>query len=339
MGIVPVSGMLDLKALAAALGGKKAEMAQAADAERSSGYVVGGISPIGQRKALPTALDETADLYDIVYVSGGRRGLDIGLAPADLARITNAVVAPIAKTRVMESAPAGWDYAARIAEVKARIHVAEAACGRAGAGVRLLVATKAWGPDAAAALVRAGGGSGRCWLARAGCRSSRPRGPRSSTAGARIHVIGQLQRNKAATAVRYAQCVQTVDSLALAERLSRLSLEAERDLDVMIQVNVSGEDTKAGVTPASGTRLGVGRAGSTRAYGDGLHDHWAQLARGGARARGLRAAARGARPGAHPRRARLRPARERVGAVDGDVRATSSGRSPRAPPWCASARR
>lgn len=97
VGIVPVSGMLDLKALAAAFGAKKAEMAQAADAERSSGYVVGGISPIGQRKALPTALDETADLYDIVYVSGGQRGLDIGLSPADLARITNAVVAPIAK--------------------------------------------------------------------------------------------------------------------------------------------------------------------------------------------------------------------------------------------------
>jgi Cys-tRNA(Pro)/Cys-tRNA(Cys) deacylase len=97
VGIVPVSGMLDLKALAAAFGAKKAEMAQAADAERSSGYVVGGISPIGQRKALPTALDETADLFDIVYVSGGRRGLDIGLSPADLARITNAVVAGIAK--------------------------------------------------------------------------------------------------------------------------------------------------------------------------------------------------------------------------------------------------
>jgi len=97
VGIVPVTGMLDLKALAAALGGKHSKMAQAADAERSSGYVVGGISPIGQRKALPTALDETADLYDVVYISGGRRGLDIGLAPADLARITNAVVAPLAK--------------------------------------------------------------------------------------------------------------------------------------------------------------------------------------------------------------------------------------------------
>ena len=97
VGIVPVSGMLDLKALAHALGGKKAEMAPAADAERSSGYVVGGISPIGQRKALPTALDETAQLYDVIYVSGGRRGLDIGLAPVDLAAITHATVAAIAK--------------------------------------------------------------------------------------------------------------------------------------------------------------------------------------------------------------------------------------------------
>ncbi|NTV39893.1 MAG: Cys-tRNA(Pro) deacylase [Demequinaceae bacterium] len=97
VGIVPVSGMLDLKALAHALGGKRAEMAPPADAERSSGYVVGGISPIGQRKPLPTALDETAELYDVVYVSGGRRGLDIGLSPADLAAVTHAVIAPIAK--------------------------------------------------------------------------------------------------------------------------------------------------------------------------------------------------------------------------------------------------
>lgn len=97
VGIVPVSGKLDLKALAAAFGGKKAEMAPPADAERSSGYVVGGISPIGQRKKLPTALDETAQLYDTVYVSGGRRGLDVGLAPDDLIRVTDAVVAAIAK--------------------------------------------------------------------------------------------------------------------------------------------------------------------------------------------------------------------------------------------------
>lgn len=97
VGIVPVSGMLDLKALANAVGGKRAEMAPPADAERSSGYVVGGISPIGQRKRLPTVLDETAELYDVVYVSGGRRGLDIGLSPTDLTTVTDAIVAPIAK--------------------------------------------------------------------------------------------------------------------------------------------------------------------------------------------------------------------------------------------------
>ena len=97
VGIVPVNRKLDLKALAAACGGKKAEMAPPADAERSSGYVVGGISPIGQRKKLPTVLDSTAELFDTIYVSGGRRGLDIGLAPTDLAAITGAIVAPIAK--------------------------------------------------------------------------------------------------------------------------------------------------------------------------------------------------------------------------------------------------
>lgn len=97
VGIVPVSGQLDLKALAHVLGGKKARMAPPADAERSSGYVVGGISPIGQRRALPTALDETAELFDTIYVSGGRRGLDISLAPSDLVRVTDAVVGPIAK--------------------------------------------------------------------------------------------------------------------------------------------------------------------------------------------------------------------------------------------------
>ncbi len=97
VGIVPVSGMLDLKALAHALGGKKAEMAPPSDAERATGYVVGGISPLGQRTSLPTALDETAELFDAVYISGGRRGMDISLAPDDLIRLTHAVVADIAK--------------------------------------------------------------------------------------------------------------------------------------------------------------------------------------------------------------------------------------------------
>ncbi|WP_296665842.1 Cys-tRNA(Pro) deacylase [Demequina sp.] len=95
--IVPVSGTLDLKALAQALGGKKAEMAPPADAERATGYVVGGISPLGQRRPHPTAIDETVELWDTVFVSGGRRGLDIGIAPADLLTLTRGVAAPLAK--------------------------------------------------------------------------------------------------------------------------------------------------------------------------------------------------------------------------------------------------
>lgn len=97
VGIVPVTGKLDLKALAAAVGGKKAEMADAALAERRTGYIVGGISPIGQKTVHPTVLDETAELWDTVFVSGGRRGLDLELAPSDLIRATSAVVADIAR--------------------------------------------------------------------------------------------------------------------------------------------------------------------------------------------------------------------------------------------------
>lgn len=97
VGIVPVTGKLDLKALAAAVGGKKAVMADPALAERRTGYVVGGISPIGQKTRHETVLDETAELWDVVYVSGGRRGFDLGLAPADLIRATDAVVADIAR--------------------------------------------------------------------------------------------------------------------------------------------------------------------------------------------------------------------------------------------------
>jgi len=96
VGIVPVTGKLDLKRLAAAVGGKRATMADPAVAERRTGYVVGGISPIGQKTAHPTVIDETAELWDTVYVSGGRRGLDLELAPADLVRATDATLADIA---------------------------------------------------------------------------------------------------------------------------------------------------------------------------------------------------------------------------------------------------
>jgi Cys-tRNA(Pro)/Cys-tRNA(Cys) deacylase len=96
VGIVPVTGKLDLKRLAAAVGGKRAAMADPAVAERKTGYVVGGISPIGQKTAHPTVIDETAELWDTVYVSGGRRGLDIEIVPADLVRATGAVLADIA---------------------------------------------------------------------------------------------------------------------------------------------------------------------------------------------------------------------------------------------------
>jgi Cys-tRNA(Pro)/Cys-tRNA(Cys) deacylase len=96
VGIVPVTGKLDLKALAAAAGGKRATMADPAVAQRRTGYVVGGISPVGQKTAHPTVLDETAQLWDTVYVSGGRRGFDLELDPADLVRVTGAIVARIA---------------------------------------------------------------------------------------------------------------------------------------------------------------------------------------------------------------------------------------------------
>lgn len=93
--VVPVSCQLSMKRIAAAVDAKKAVMCDRSAAERSSGYVVGGISPIGQRRQLRTVVDETAELFDEIYVSGGKRGLDIGLAPADLIALLGAVVAPI----------------------------------------------------------------------------------------------------------------------------------------------------------------------------------------------------------------------------------------------------
>lgn len=97
VGIVPVSGQLDLKAVAAAVGGKKAAMADPVDAERASGYVVGGISPVGQKRQHPTVLDESALGFPTVFVSGGKRGLDLELAPADLVKVTRATTARIGR--------------------------------------------------------------------------------------------------------------------------------------------------------------------------------------------------------------------------------------------------
>ncbi|MET0147314.1 MAG: Cys-tRNA(Pro) deacylase [Ilumatobacteraceae bacterium] len=94
--VVPVSCQLSLKAVGAALGTKRVEMCDPAVAQRVTGYVIGGISPFGQRKRLTTVIDETCELYDVVYVSGGRRGLDLGVAPADLVRVLDAIAADIA---------------------------------------------------------------------------------------------------------------------------------------------------------------------------------------------------------------------------------------------------
>ncbi|NIH87344.1 Cys-tRNA(Pro) deacylase [Amycolatopsis granulosa] len=95
VGVVPVTGQLDLKALAAAAGGKRARMAEAAAAQRATGYVLGGISPLGQRSRLPVVIDASAEKFDTIYCSAGRRGLEVELAPADLVRLTSATVAPI----------------------------------------------------------------------------------------------------------------------------------------------------------------------------------------------------------------------------------------------------
>jgi Cys-tRNA(Pro)/Cys-tRNA(Cys) deacylase len=93
--VLPVPSKLSLKAAAAALGAPKAAMAERAAAERSSGYVVGGISPLGQRKALPTVVDASALNWDRVLCSAGKRGLEIAVAPADLVRLTDAVTADV----------------------------------------------------------------------------------------------------------------------------------------------------------------------------------------------------------------------------------------------------
>lgn len=97
VGIVPVTGKLNLKQLAKAAGAKKAAMADSREVEKSTGYVLGGVSPLGQKKRLRTFIDASAEQFATLYVSAGRRGLEIELAPSELARLTGAVFAPIAQ--------------------------------------------------------------------------------------------------------------------------------------------------------------------------------------------------------------------------------------------------
>lgn len=95
VGVVPVTAMLSMKRIAKAAGGKKATMADPAEVQRTTGYVLGGVSPLGQKKRLKTFIDESAAGFDTLFVSAGRRGLEIELAPADLQKLTGARLAAL----------------------------------------------------------------------------------------------------------------------------------------------------------------------------------------------------------------------------------------------------
>ncbi len=151
----------------------------------------------------------------------------------------------------------GWDYSARYTEAIARIRAAEAAGGRGSSGVRLLVATKSWDAEA----VRAVGAAGARLVGENRIQELVAKGPTLRSTGARVHFIGHLQRNKTRDAVEWADCIQSIDGIEIAERLSRLCVQADRSLEVMIQVNVSGEESKAGVAPDEALPLASAVAG------------------------------------------------------------------------------
>ena len=97
LAVVPADAEVDLKAVAVALGGRRAAIARPADAEKATGYVLGGISPVGTRRPLPTVVDASADALPAIHVSAGRRGLELELAPADLVRLVGGRLAPVAR--------------------------------------------------------------------------------------------------------------------------------------------------------------------------------------------------------------------------------------------------
>ncbi|PKQ26293.1 MAG: YggS family pyridoxal phosphate-dependent enzyme [Actinobacteria bacterium HGW-Actinobacteria-4] len=138
--------------------------------------------------------------------------------------------------------PPGWDYAERLAEVRERADAACAAAGRNTGEVQLLVATKNFDADAAVAVVKAGG----LLIGESTAQEIAVKADPVRAAGAHMHFIGHLQRNKANYVIDLVDCVESVATIELAERLDRVAAMRERTLDVMVQVNVSGEETKGG---------------------------------------------------------------------------------------------